>query len=73
VTTTTRRRIVCECGHQGYVVRANAHAWNSANVFPSTGDAINALGANNAFAMAAGKVALFLCASAGQWHTILTA
>src|ERR1700746_1852287 len=54
-----------------YIV-ANAHASNSANVFPSLGDAVNALGANNAFALAAGKVALFFCVSAGQWHSLLT-
>ena len=54
-----------------YIV-TNAHASNSANVFPNTGDAVNALGANNAFALAAGKVALFLCITAGQWHSLLT-
>ena len=46
----------------------NAAASNSMNVFPSTGDAINALGANAAFAVAAGKTATFYCCNAGQWH-----
>lgn len=54
-------------------VLTNAAAANSMNVFPSKGDSINALGANNAFAMAAGKVAIFICVTAGQWHSILTA
>lgn len=52
------------------VINAGA---NSMNVFPSTGDAINALGANTAFAMAATKVATFYCTVAGQWHSQLTA
>lgn len=54
-----------------YIV-TNAHASNSANVFPNTGEAINALGANNAFALGAGKVAVFVCVTAGQWHSLLT-
>jgi hypothetical protein len=51
----------------------NAAAANSMNVFPAVGDAINALGANNAFAVAAGKTATFYCATAGQLHSILSA
>ena len=54
------------------VVVINAGA-NSMNVFPASGDQINALGANAAFAMAAAKVATFFCATAGQWHSILSA
>lgn len=50
----------------------NAAAANAMNVFPSKGDSINALGVNAAFAMAANKCALFICASTGQWHTVLT-
>jgi hypothetical protein len=45
----------------------------SMNVFPATGEAINAGAANAAFAVAAGKTATFYCATAGQWHTILSA
>lgn len=48
-------------------------ATNSANVFPSTGDAINALGANAAYALAGGKTADFYCAVNGQWHAVLSA
>lgn len=51
----------------------NAAAVNSMNVFPATGDAINALAANAAFAVAATKVVTFYCTVAGQWHTQLTA
>ena len=52
---------------------ANAAAANSMNVFPATGESINALGANTAFAVAAGKTATFFCTNAGQWHSILSA
>lgn len=51
----------------------NAAATNSMNVFPATGDAINALSANSAFALAATKVVTFYCTVAGQWHSQLTA
>lgn len=51
----------------------NATATNSMNVYPQSGDAINALGANAAFAVAAGKTATLTCAVAGQWHAVLTA
>ena len=51
----------------------NAHASNSMNVFPAVGDTINALSVNTAFAVAAGKTCGFICYSAGQWHTLLTA
>lgn len=45
----------------------------SMNVFPPVGETINALGANNAFAVAATKTATFNCFTAGQWHTLLSA
>jgi hypothetical protein len=51
----------------------NAHASNSMNMFPATGETINALSANAAFAVAAGKTVEVYCVSAGQWHTILSA
>lgn len=55
------------------IVVINAAVANSMNVFPNTGEVINALGANAAFAVAAGKVATFYCVTAGQWHSILSA
>jgi hypothetical protein len=52
----------------------NAAAANSLNVFPSplgtTTEAINALGANAAFALTAGKTTTFCCYSPGLWHTL---
>jgi len=51
---------------------ANASA-NSMNLFPNTGDQINALGINAAFAIAGGKCANLTSAVAGQWHAVLSA
>ena len=51
----------------------NAAAANAMNLFPGTGDTINALGANTAFSLVAGKTALLVCAVAGAWHLILSA
>lgn len=52
---------------------SNAAAANSMNVFPATGEFINALAVNTAFAVVAGKTCEFVCMKAGQWHTILSA
>lgn len=50
----------------------NAAAANSMNVFPQTGESINALSANSAYAMAANKTSQFLCSPAGGvWYSIL--
>lgn len=51
----------------------NAAGANSMNVFPAAGEQINALGANAAFALAAGKTVTFYCTVAGQWHSLLSA
>lgn len=51
---------------------SNAAA-NSMNVFPATGEIINALAANAAFAVAGAKTCEFVCMKAGQWHTLLSA
>ena len=50
-----------------YVKNAGA---NSMNVFPNTGDAINALSANTAFALASGKMALFVSMAKGSWDAL---
>jgi hypothetical protein len=42
----------------------------SMNVFPDTGSTINVLTANTAFALAAGKTAVFVTTLPGAWHTI---
>jgi hypothetical protein len=55
------------------IVVINAAAVNSMNVFPDTGSTINALSANTAFALAAGKTATFVTTLPGAWHAILSA
>jgi hypothetical protein len=56
-----------------FMIVINAAAANSMGVFPSVGDAVNALAANAVFAIAANKTVIFYCVTAGRWHTILTA
>jgi hypothetical protein len=51
----------------------NAHATNSMNLFPATGEQVNQAGANAAFALAAGKTASFTSAANGAWHAVLSA
>lgn len=53
------------------IVVTNADAADSMNVYPQSGDAINALSANSAYAMAANKTAAFICSTAGIWVSIL--
>lgn len=55
------------------VIVENAAASNSMNVFPASGEIINALSADAAFAVASNKRVLFFCAVAGRWGAILTA
>jgi hypothetical protein len=54
------------------VIVINATA-TSMNVFGQTGDAINAVAGNGAYALATTKVAHFYCTAAGRWHSLLTA
>lgn len=54
-----------------YVI--NAAAANSMNCFPATGGVINALSPDAAFAIAANKAVIFVCAVDGTWNTNLTA
>lgn len=49
----------------------NAAAANSMNLYPAAGDAINALSANAAYAMAANKTSAFICGTAGIWYSVL--
>ena len=52
----------------------NAHASNAVAVFPNGAtDVINAIAAQTAFSLAATKSAEFVCHTAGQWHTLLSA
>lgn len=51
----------------------NGAGANALAIFPQTGEAINALGANNAFSLAANKMVIIACAVDGTWMTNLTA
>lgn len=55
------------------VVVFNAAAANAANVFPATGASINALAANAAFSVPAGRGCEFVCCVDGTWNTVLGA
>ena len=60
-----------QAGMQCVVI--NAAAANSMDVFPAAGDAINALAADAALAVAANKTVLLVCAVPGTWNAIVTA
>ena len=53
------------------VTVSNGAGANSMNVYPSTGDQIDALGANNPRAVAAGKTCVFISfgGSGSIWHS----
>ena len=51
----------------------NAAAANAMNIFPQSGEIINALAADAAISCAANKVMEFFCAVAGTWNSQLTA
>jgi hypothetical protein len=51
----------------------NAAAANAMNVFPASGDAINALSADTALSCAAAKTIKFIGTGSGRWHSMLTA
>jgi hypothetical protein len=51
----------------------NSAAANAMNVFPATGEYINALAVNTALSVVANKACIFTCAVAGRWQSLLTA
>jgi hypothetical protein len=51
----------------------NAAAVNAMNVFPSSGESINALSADTALSVAANKTITFHCITVGVWNSVLTA
>jgi hypothetical protein len=55
------------------VIVINAAAANAMNLFPATGEVINALAANTAISVVANKTMMCVCAVAGVWNTLLTA
>ena len=57
----------------GWIIQVSNGGAASCNVFPAVGEQVNALGTNTAFALAAGKSALFFSTAALQWSSILSA
>jgi hypothetical protein len=55
------------------VIVVNAAAANAMDVFPTSGEAINALTADTALSVAANKTVMFVCAVTGTWNSIVTA
>jgi len=53
------------------MIVCNAAAANAIDVFPATGDAINALSANTALSISANASAQFTCMVNGTWNTIV--
>lgn len=51
----------------------NSAAANAMNVFPATGEYINALAVNTALSVVANKAVIFTCAVNGRWQSLLTA
>jgi hypothetical protein len=75
VTTvaTAGDSVLLPAAKPGMQVTVKNTSANSMNVFPATGDAINALSANAAYAVATVKTATFFCAVTGTWDSLLSA
>lgn len=74
VTTvaTAGDSVVMPASVAGLAITVVNSAINSCNVFPASGDNINSLGANAAFALAGGQTATFECPVAGFWFATFT-
>jgi hypothetical protein len=70
---TAADSVVLPAGKPGMTILVANDGANSLNVFPFTGESINAGAANAAFAVAAAKSATFTCILTGKWHAILSA
>lgn len=72
VTTvaTTADSVKLPVAVQGATIVAVNRGAQSMNVFPATGQSINALSANAALAVAAGASARFVCIAPGIWDAI---
>lgn len=56
-----------------WVAVVNGQAVKILDVYPATGDAINAGAANAVLALATSSKVLFVCAAAGHWYAIVSA
>lgn len=55
------------------IVVVNGQAVKKLNVYPASGDAINAASANTALELAVSSKAMFVCAAGGHWYAIVSA
>jgi hypothetical protein len=55
------------------IVVINMDASNAMDIFPTSGESINALTANTAISLVADATIMFFCAVNGKWNSILTA
>jgi len=53
----------------GLSIAVTNESANSLDVYPAAGEAINALGANGAYALAAATTVVFRCYTAGAWRS----
>ncbi len=71
---TAADSVVLPAAKQGMEITViNAAAANAMNVYPASGELINALTADTALSVAANKTISFFCAVAGKWNSQLTA
>lgn len=70
VVATAGDSVLLPASNPGQTIALINAAAASCNVFPAGSDAINALAASAAFALAAGARCVFVCANPGNWYTI---
>lgn len=73
VVATAADSVKLPASEAGLTVEIKNASANSLNLFPATGEVINALAANAAFAVAAGKSAWATCHVVGTWDITLSA
>ena len=70
---TTADSSILPVGVAGMTITVINAGANSMNVFPDSGSTINGGSANAAYALAAGKTAVFFTTLAGAWHAMVSA
>lgn len=71
--SATTRGVRLPAAEAGLVMIVKNTATTQMNIYPATGDVINALSTNAAYDLVKAKMALFVAQDATTWHTILTA
>ncbi len=71
--SATTRGVRLPAAAAGRVMIVKNTATTQMNIYPASGDVINALSTNAAYDLVKAKMALFVAQDATTWHTILTA